>query len=295
MYVITGASGNTGRIVARQLLEAGKTVKVISRRKENVADLGAKGATIVEGELEDEAFLTAAFEGAQAVYALIPPKWDLQEPWRNYQRRIGTSITNALQAAKVPYVVALSSNGSHMQQGAGPVSGLYDFEMLLGGVAGLHVLALRPGYFMQNLYANIPLMKNAGIFGYSLHPDVTTPMVHVRDIALVAAKRLLALDFHGFEKQFVAGDRDYTMPEVAEILGKAIGNESLQYVSFSKEDLKNGMVSNGLPETIADGYNELFQALNDGQYLDDYSRTAENTTPTSLEDFASEFAAAYKA
>ncbi|MBL6445445.1 NmrA family NAD(P)-binding protein [Fulvivirga sp. 29W222] len=293
MYVITAASGNTGRIIAQRLLENGKQVKVISRNRANVEDLVSAGAIVAEGNLEDEVFLTQAFEGATAVYAVIPPKWDLKEPWRNYQRRIATSITNALQSSKVPYVVALSSCGSHLQNGAGPVSGLYDFEQLLGGVAGLSVLALRPAFFMQNLYANIPLIKASGIFGYSLSQDVKMPFVHTNDIAEVALQRLIALDFKGFEKQFIAGDRDYTMPEVSEILSKAIGKE-IQYVPFSKEELKNGMVSNGIPATIADGYNELFDALNGAEYLNDFERNEGNTTPTSVENFSTEFALAYQ-
>ena len=294
MYVITGASGNTGRIVAQRLLEKGKKVTVISRNRQNVKELEAAGARVAEGDLGDESFLTETFRGAEAVYAIIPPKWDIAEPWRNYQRRTATSITNALQAAKVPNVVALSSNGSQMQKGAGPVSGLYDFEQLLGGLESTNVLVLRPGYFMQNLFANIPLIKASGIFGYPLKPDIALPIVHTNDIGEIAAARLLALDFKGFEKQFVAGDRDYTMPEVAQILGKAIGNTQLQYVPFSKEDFKSGMVSNGIPETIADGYNELFDALNRQKYLADFQRTPENTTKTSLEDFSAAFAAAYK-
>lgn len=294
MYVITGASGNTGSVIASNLLKSGKSVKVISRNRKNVEALLAAGAVLAEGELEDEKFLTESFRGATAVYALIPPKWDLQEPWRNYQRRVGTAITNALEAAKVEHVVVLSSNGSHMQQGAGPVSGLYDFEQLLGGVKGLNVLSLQAGYFMQNLFATIPTIKSAGIFGYSLKPDIKVPIVHTDDIAEAATKRLLALDFTGFERVFVAGDRDYTMTEVAEILGKAISKPGLQYVPFTQSEFKAGMVSNGIPETIADGYNELFEALNNGSYLEDFHRSPENTTKTSLEEFSKTFSAVYQ-
>lgn len=294
MYVITGASGNTGSIIASNLLKSGKAVKVISRNRQNVEELLAAGAILAEGELEDEQFLIQAFKGATAVYGLIPPKWDLQEPWRNYQRRVGTAITNALEAAKVQYVVVLSSNGSHMQKGAGPVSGLYDFEQLLGGVKGLNVLSLQAGYFMQNLFSVIPTIKSAGIFGYSLKPDIKVPIVHTDDIAETATKRLLNLDFQGFEKLFVAGDRDYTMTEVADILGKAISKPELQYVPFSQSDFKTGMVSNGIPETIADGYNELFDALNNGSYLEDFKRSPENSTRTSLEEFSKTFAVVYQ-
>ena len=88
MYVITGASGNTGRIIAQQLLKEGKQVKLITRKKTNVQELLDAGATLAEGELEDEEFLTEAFTGAKQFMRLIPPKWDLQEPWRNFQRRV---------------------------------------------------------------------------------------------------------------------------------------------------------------------------------------------------------------
>jgi len=105
---------------------------------------------------------------------------------------------------------------------------------------------------------------------------------------------LLALDFSGFEKQFVPGAADLTMDEVATILGEAIGKPDLKYVTFPAADAKAGMMQAGLPETIADNYNELFDALNEGMYLNDYQRTPENTTPTTLEQFAkNEFAPAY--
>lgn len=93
---------------------------------------------------------------------------------------------------------------------------------------------------------------------------------------------------------FVPGQRDLSMQEVAEVLGKAIGKPELPYVAFSPADAKAGMLQSGIPETIADGYNELFEALNSGKYLSDYQRTPENTTPTSIEDFAKEFAGAYQ-
>lgn len=296
MYIITGATGNTGKEITEGLLKAGKAVTVIGRSAERLQPLTAQGAIAAVGDLEDTAFLTKTFAGATAVYVVIPPKWDLTTDWRTYQRVISTSITNAIREAGVHKVVVLSSNGAHLPTGAGPVTGLYELEQMLQAVPNLDILTLRAGYFMQNLFASMGMMKHMGIFGYSLGGDVKTPLVHTRDIAEVAIKYLLSLDFQGFKPVFVSGAADLSMNEAAQILGKAIGNLALAYVAFPYADAKAGMMQNGIPETIADGYNELFKSLNDGLYLNDYKRDTASTTSTSLHWFAeNEFVHAYNA
>ena len=74
MYVIAGASGNTGKIVAQELLSHGKKVKVIGRNAGHLKPLVEKGAEPLIGDLSDGDFLKRAFSGAEAVYILIPPK-----------------------------------------------------------------------------------------------------------------------------------------------------------------------------------------------------------------------------
>lgn len=292
-YVITGASGNTGKVIAKNLLNAGQQVVAVSRNETNIKNLLELGAIGAVGELEDTEFLTLTLSGADAVYAVIPPKFDLQEDWRVYQDRIADSFVQAIITSGIKNVVLLSSMGSHLPAGTGPVAGLHYLEEVLKKIEGLNVYALRPGFFIQNLYAQIPLIKQAGIVGYSLKPEIRMPFTHTNDIAEAATEKLLKLNFRGFEKGFVSGAKDYTMPEVASILGEAVGKPHLNYVSFSNEDAKAGMIQSGLPETVASGYVELFDSLNGGDYLNDYTRTPENTTKTTIEDFAPEFAAAF--
>jgi uncharacterized protein YbjT (DUF2867 family) len=296
MIVITGASGNTGKEVALALLQAGKQVKVIGRDAQKLQPLVQAGAIAAIGDLADTEFLTKEFTGAQAVYAMIPPKWDLQEDWLSFLKSMGRSISQAIEKAGVKKVVVLSSNGAHQPSGAGPVTGLYHFEQMLKQIKGLDILTLRAGYFMQNLFGLTGMIRHLGFLGYSLNNTVKVPIVHTRDIAAVAVQYLLNLNFTGFEYVFVPGAADLTMDEVASILGKAIGKDDLKYITFSQQDAKAGMLQNGIPETIADGYNELFDCLNKGDYLSDYQRTAQNTTATTLEWFAEhEFAPAYLA
>jgi uncharacterized protein YbjT (DUF2867 family) len=237
------------------------------------------------GNLDDAEFLTQTFRGATAVYLMIPPKWDVTD-WRAYQRGISEAFLKALRATGVQKAVLLSSEGAHLLEGAGPVSGLARLEHGLREIEGLHVRALRPGFFMENFFGVIGLIKQAGMVGYSLRADIRMPIVHTRDIADLATKRLLDLDFSGHTHEFVGGAADLTMGEATTILGNAIGKPELPYVVFSPEEAKAGMQQAGIPETIADGYNELFDALNTGIYQEGYVRTADNTTPTTLEWFA---------
>lgn len=285
MYVITGATGHTGKIIAERLLAAGKPVRAISRQAAHLEELKSKGAEPAVGDLADAAFLTRAFEGATAVYLVVPPKWDVTD-WRAYQREVIGAFEKALTVNKVPKAVLLSSVGAHMLEGAGPVSGLAELEQAFTRIPGLDSLSLRAGFFMENFYANIPLIKQAGMFGYNLNPDVRLPMVHTRDIAEVALRHLLDLSFTGHGHVFVGGAADLTMPEAASILGQAIGKTDLSYMRFPDEAARNGMLQAGIPATIADGYVELFNAINGEEYQKGYERTAEVTTPTTFGDFA---------
>lgn len=285
MYVITGASGNTGSLIAENLLKAGKQVKVIGRHADKLQKLVDMGAVAAIGDMEDSQFLASAFEGASAVYAMIPPRMDVAV-MRTYQNSVIDSICYAIQKAGIKKIVTLSSIGAHLKDGTGPVTGLYDMEQKLKQVEGIDVLNLRAGYFMQNLLGIVGMIKHMGIMGSAMKNDIPMALVHTNDIAEVAVKHLLSLDFKGQSYIYIPGAADLTMDQVANILGNAIGKTDLKFVSFPAADAKAGMMSMGLPEMMADAYNELSEAFNSGIAKGDYVRTAENTTSTTLEWFA---------
>src|SRR5580658_1635700 len=65
-YVILGASGNTGSIIADSLLSKGKKVRVVGRDAERLQRSVRQGAEAFMGEVSDAAALTKAFSGARA-------------------------------------------------------------------------------------------------------------------------------------------------------------------------------------------------------------------------------------
>lgn len=294
MYVIAGASGNTGKIVAQELLSHGKKVKVIGRNAGHLKPLVDKGAEPLIGDLTDGSFLKRAFAGAEAVYILIPPN-SKSNDFRAYQNTISDNYVEAIKSNGVKYVVLLSSIGAHLRHGAGIIDGLGYLEEKLGALKDVNVLNLRPTFFMENLFPQVDLIKQAGIAGTSVRADLRFPMVISADVGAVAAKRLNDLKFKGNTVEYVLGPSDHTLDEVTSILGKEIGKPDLKYIQFSYEDTKKAMAGSGyMTENLADLYNQMSEAFNNGKAFSDYKRTPENSTPTRIQDFAKMFAGAFK-
>jgi uncharacterized protein YbjT (DUF2867 family) len=294
-YVITGGAGHISKPIAEQLLRAGHQVTVVGRSAANLEPLTALGATAAVGSVEDAAFLQAAFAGADAVYAMIPPNFGAAN-WRAYQNEVAKNYINAINTNGIKKVVMLSSVGAHMGNGAGPVDGLADFEKLLNEQEGLDVKILRPSFFMYNLFSMIPMIKHMNIMGGNYgSSDEKLALVHTNDIAAAAAEELLALNFSGKSIRYIAGDERHPK-EIAEVLGNAIGRPGIPWIVFPDDQAKAGMLQMGLSETIASGYVALGKALQSGEMQADYwKHRPQQLGNIKLEEFAKAFAAAYNA
>ena len=291
-YVITGGAGNISKPLTEQLLKAGHQVTVIGRNAEHLKHLTALGATAAIGSVEDVAFLTKTFTGANAVYTMVPPNYGAPD-LKAYIIKIGKNYTEAIKASGVKYVVNLSSIGAHLPKGAGPVSALYYVEESFNSLKDVNILHLRPGYYFFNLLGNIGMVKQANIIGANFGSgDDKIVMVNPVDIAPVAAEALLSLNFTGHSVKYIAGD-ERSGADIAKTLGSSIGKSDLPWVKFSDEDAYNGMVQAGLPQEIALNYRDMGQVMNDGTMFEDYWKHRPTLSKTKLEDFAKVFAAAY--
>jgi uncharacterized protein YbjT (DUF2867 family) len=293
MYVIIGATGNVGGKVAENLLASGQKVRAIARNAEKLKQFSAKGGEALPGSVEDAAFLTRVFEDAKVVFTMIPTDIGAQNI-AAHADSIGEAISSALASARVPYVVNLSSLGAEHKSGTGPIAGLHRQEERLNQLGDARVLHLRPTYFMENFFAGIPMIKNMGIYGTTVRPHVPLPMIATQDIAQAAADSLLKLDFPERKVRLLLGPRNYTFEESTKILGRAIGRPDLPYVHFSQEDGLRGMIAAGISPDVAAAYIEMESAIDRG-FIANYPRDAETNTPTTMEQFASAFAAAYNA
>jgi uncharacterized protein YbjT (DUF2867 family) len=290
-YVLTGSLGNITRPLAEKLIAAGHDVTIISSSEERSAGIIKLGAKPAIGNLEDSGFLTATFAGADAVYTMVPPKWDAAD-WKRYIAETGKNIADAVKNAGIKKVVNLSSVGAHMPTACGPVSGLHFVELAFNALPDTDVKHLRPAYFYLNMFSYIGLIKGAGILGNNYGGDTVFPMTHPNDIAAVAAAELLSLDFKGKSILYTASD-ERNSKEIAKVLGTAIGKADLPYVEFKDEDVEKAMVQAGLSKEVASNYAEMGRAIRTGEMAAEYKKQKPPFGPTSLEDFAKEFAEAF--
>ena len=196
--------------------------------------------------------------------------------------------------SKVRYVVNLSSVGAHQPERTGVVLGLHDQEQRLNELAGVNVLHLRPSFFMENLLGNIGVIKGMGVNGLALAADVSMPLIATPDIGAVAAQRLLKLDFTGKSVLELLGPRNYTIREVRRYWA-LIGKPELTYVQFPPAAAIQGMTGAGFSPDVAAKMVELEESMNDGYAGAGVTRGPQNTTPTTIEEFAPIFAAVYNA
>jgi uncharacterized protein YbjT (DUF2867 family) len=287
MYVVTGATGNTGRVVANRLLDQGKKVRVIGRNRERLQPFVARGAEAFVADLSDQTAVKQAFAGANAVYAMIPP--DVISPdFRADQRRVTVAIAAALEHAGVTHAVTLSSIGADKESGTGPVVGLHELEQALNRIAGLNVVHLRAGYFMENTLGQVGAIRAMGKTAGPLRGDLNLPMIATRDIGNNAAEWLLALGFKGKQTHELLGQRDLSMDEATAIIRKTIEKPDLKYVQMLDEQMHPIFVQMGMSPNMAELILEMAHALNTGHMRALEQRSAKNTTPTSFETFVQE-------
>jgi uncharacterized protein YbjT (DUF2867 family) len=287
MYVVTGATGNTGRVIVNGLLALGGKVRAVARSADHLKEEAAKGAETFVGQLTDSDTLAQALEGAKAAFLLIPPDIRSQD-YRAHQNQLVESIGKAVEKAGLSHAVVLSSIGADKPDKTGPVVGLRNLEQRLNRISGLNVLALRPAYFMENTLPQAALIRMFGMTAGPLRGDLSLAMIATRDIGEFATNALLELDFKGKQTRELLGQRDLTMNEVASIIGKAIGKPDLKYTQLPDDQTRSGMISMGMSPSIANLILEMAGALNSGHQRALEPRSGENTTPTSYEKFVEE-------
>ncbi|MFN0041164.1 MAG: NAD(P)H-binding protein [Burkholderiales bacterium] len=229
MYALMGANGKITSKLARILLGRGHKVRVIGRAAGRMQGLRDGGADLAVGDIADTAFLASAFNGASAVYAMIPPDYASPDH-RAWQNRAGAAIADALGSSGVKTVVSLSSAGAALPEGTGPIAGLHDQETRLRALPGVDVLHLRVGYFLENHLHAIGLIRAFGVYPGMIAPDAQIGMIATQDIAHHIANELVSPTFSGQVVRHLVGPRDVTMVEAARVLGTAAGRPGLAYV-----------------------------------------------------------------
>ncbi|MFJ3262452.1 NAD(P)H-binding protein [Pseudomonas sp. NPDC086581] len=295
MITVMGATGRTGSRICQTLLEAGVPVRALGRNAERLAPLANAGAHIAVGEPHDAAFLSEAFRGSGAVYTLLAYGPDTED-YRQQQAAQGEAIFAAIRDSGVRRVVFLSSVGAEVPSGTGPIISMHDQEQRLRLLPPeVDVLMLRSGALFENLYGALEIVRAFGCYSDAVAPDVPVPMVATQDVADAASRALLERDWRGHVTREVLGQRDISYAQATRLLGAAIGRPDLPYVPVSPQELERALREAGCSASIAACYAELGEAISCGRVRAQEARSPANTTATRFEDFAQDWAGAYRA
>lgn len=280
---ITTPTGNIGRELTKILQsETGHHLTLLARDPSRLAAETERGATVKQGDLLDPGFLLEATRGADALFFLIPPNFGAED-FRGFQNRIAAAGVEAANRNEIAHVVLISSVGAQHAEGVGPVNGLHDAEVAFGD-ADLNVTVLRPGWFMENYYAQLDAIKGAGSIFMPMAGSSRVPMIATVDIARAAADVLIA-ETTVPRLQELLGPRDVSLDEAAGFIGEAIGRP-VQHVQVTPDQAKEAFLAAGIGPDLTRLYLEMFDGYRDGLFAPEFPRTEASTTPTEFSAFA---------
>lgn len=259
MFVIMGATGQVGGAVLEQLKGRGVAVRAVARASSRAASLGVE---VVRADASDEAGLAAAFAGAEAAFVMLVPLPEAADVLAA-ARASARAIAAAVRAARVPHVVALSSQGAHLADGNGVVRTLHDFEVALAG-ATPSLVFLRPGNFMENWAAMLPVAREAGVLPSALLPlGQKSEAVSALDVGRIAAD-LLFDPRPGTRIVNLAGPAEYSAQDAAAALSALLG-KAVTAVPSSRDETIAGLLAAGLGADYAAKLADLNDAVNAGR------------------------------
>lgn len=284
MIVVTTPTGKIGSQVVKHLLAANEAVRVIVRDPVKLAPEVHDQVEVVQGSTDDENILSQALEGAESLFWVVPPSFRENND-TEYYLRFTRPACRALKSQHVKRVVGVSGLGRGLPMDAGPVTASFakDEEIERTGV---DYRALWCPGFMENMLDQVEPIKHQGMFFLPSPPDVKIPFVATQDIAAIAAKLLLDKSWTGQGGFAVLGPEDLSYNDVAaimtEVLAKPIG-----FQQIPRDAYKAQLIKLGANEVFAQGLVDMYAAKGNG--LDNAQpRTAENTTPTSFQQWCEE-------
>jgi len=232
MIVVTGATGNVGGNVVRQLLDAGERVRAVTRSP-GTARL-PQGVEVVGGDLAEPSTLTGGFDGAERMFLFpVPSTVD--------------SVAELAKASGVRRVVVLSSSAA-ADQGDNPIAVMHrTVEQALEN-SGLDWTFVRPGGFATNTLSWAPSVRAEGVVR-APYPDAVANLIHEADIAAVATTALLE-DGHVGARYELTGPHSNTQIEQVQAIAAAIGRD-VRFEEQTPEQARRTMVEY-MPAPIAD-------------------------------------------
>jgi uncharacterized protein YbjT (DUF2867 family) len=249
MILITGASGNVGKEVLKQLARTGIPVRAAFQSASKAAT-APSGVEIVTMDYNQPETLRTALKGVECVFLVGPPTSNLPAMERK--------AVDEIKRSEVPHIVKLSAMGGRAatfpRQHA-------DSEAYIESSGVSHTF-LRPNGFMQNFVNyNAGTINSQSAF-YGSQGEGKVSHIDIRDIAAVAVK-VLTEDRHRGKTYTLTGPEALSNARIAQVLSDDVGRE-IKYVDLPDEPFKQALLAAGVPEWSANALVDLQRLYREG-------------------------------
>jgi uncharacterized protein YbjT (DUF2867 family) len=283
VILTTGATGNNGQELIRQLTAIGQSVRALVRRPAEAAKLDGSNIEVAAGDFDLPETLEAALQGVEKAFLLTP----VAERFVQWQK----DFIEAAKRAKVKHLVKFSGMGAD----ASSASELLKLHAKTDDIlrsSGVPFTILQPNSFHQNMLSSANTIKAQGVFYWPLK-NALQSTVDLRDISAVAVK-VFASPGHEGKTYVITGPEALTFQQVAEKLTSVLGRK-IQYLDVPISAAADGMRKSGVPEWNVRAVSDLLAYFATGA-----AATVTDTVPrllgrpaTSFEQFVKDHRAAF--
>jgi uncharacterized protein YbjT (DUF2867 family) len=291
--LVTGATGNIGSEVVRQLSSTAPAVniKAAVHSAQNIKKVKEEGdrVNVVLIDYNKLETLKEALDQVDKLFLLTPDVQNAPE--------LASNLVIEAKNTGIRHIVKQSVMGADLESDVGTMRLHRQVERIIEQ-SGIPFTFLRPNEFMQN-FVNFhsPFIKENNAFYIPLE-DAKVSLVDVRDIAAVAVKALTEDDENGKHKNktyLITGPEALSYYQVAEILSDATGKK-IDYVNISEEEARRAMKESGMSDWMINTILELSDYFRKGNASQVSSAVEEVTgrKPISFSQFAKDHASAFR-
>ena len=280
-YLITGATGEVGSRVTRQLVGLGERPRVLARNKEKALALFGHSVEIFEGDLSMPETMREAFRGVDSAFLVnVGPQIPTQDQ-AAARLCLELSVHKLVKLSSLDVEEGLAIGAWH-EKGEEAIRRL-----------GAPSVMVRPTGFMSNLLAWAASIKVEGVVRSST-AEGRRPFIHPEDIASISVEALMDDRYIG-QSLPLTGPDSLSFRDVTAMIATAIG-KPLRYEVISDDEARDrhARISGSVEETEA--HVALWKAIRDGRLATttDCVRMMIGRSPLSLTDWISENAHSFR-
>ncbi|MCS3843621.1 SDR family oxidoreductase [Microbacterium sp. AK031] len=237
--LITGATGQLGRLVIDSLLTRGadpQTIVAGARNLSKAADLAARGIRVVTLDYDDAASVSAALDGVDSVLLISGSEVGKRTP----QHKAVIDAAKAAGVTKLVYTSAPKATTSDLV-----LAPEHKATEELIAASGIPAVILRNNWYTENYVESVSQAASTGVLAASAG-DGKVASASRRDFADAAAVVLLE-DGHIGEVYELGGDVAWDFSELAAAIAEVVGRP-VEYKALSSEEHAAGLAAAGLDD-----------------------------------------------